>query len=129
MPFGPALPKGARTPSTKTTSRRERDMGPPQQVLTDRKEPLRASCPLVTRSTNHSPGRVAARRAGWSPSHPDWGESGTALGIEAASKFTDCGARRVPRDSTAFRQQINRFGAASSSHEGEPRVKTSQQGA
>src|SRR3712207_1769452 len=31
MPFGPALPKGVRTPSTKTTSRSERDMGPPQQ--------------------------------------------------------------------------------------------------
>src|SRR4051794_26766299 len=30
MPFGPALPKGGRTPSTKTTSRSERDMGPPR---------------------------------------------------------------------------------------------------
>ncbi|GAA4313966.1 hypothetical protein GCM10023162_20160 [Klenkia terrae] len=27
MPFGPALPNGVRTPSTKTTSRRERDNG------------------------------------------------------------------------------------------------------
>src|SRR3954471_12194308 len=38
MPFGPALPKGVRTPSTKTTSRRERgrrsseDTGPPHWV-------------------------------------------------------------------------------------------------
>src|SRR3954452_19839873 len=32
MPFGPALPKGVRTPSTKTTSRSERDMGPPQRI-------------------------------------------------------------------------------------------------
>src|SRR3954452_14286893 len=37
MPFGPDLPKGVRTPSTKTTSRSERgrrssnDTGPPQQ--------------------------------------------------------------------------------------------------
>src|SRR5688500_13398777 len=31
MPFGPALPNGVRTPSTKTTSRSERDMKPPQQ--------------------------------------------------------------------------------------------------
>src|SRR5688572_4835206 len=31
MPFGPALPNGVRTPSTKTTSRNERDMGPPQE--------------------------------------------------------------------------------------------------
>src|SRR5688500_16464890 len=31
MPFGPALPNGVRTPSTKTTSRNERDMEPPQE--------------------------------------------------------------------------------------------------
>jgi hypothetical protein len=34
MPVGPALPKGVRTPSTKTTSRSERDMGPPQRIGT-----------------------------------------------------------------------------------------------
>src|SRR5687767_5123522 len=49
MPFGPALPKGVRTPSTKTTSRSERDMGPPRSFELRRRVARRSSSyPSVT---------------------------------------------------------------------------------
>src|SRR5688500_1221246 len=48
MPFGPALPNGVRTPSTKTTSRRERDMKPPQEWEPPRGGAAPPSSPPVT---------------------------------------------------------------------------------
>src|SRR3954463_15980440 len=64
MPFGPALPKGVRTPSTKTTSRSERgrrspdDTGPPQQFGTGRREArLSTSYPRVTLAASAPPPR------------------------------------------------------------------------
>src|SRR5512132_1093313 len=57
MPFGPALPKGVRTPSTKTTSRNERDMGPPRKWMPARTRATPSSYPPVTQQSK------AARRA------------------------------------------------------------------
>src|SRR3954453_15413652 len=82
MPFGPALPKGVRTPSTKTTSRSERgrrssdDTGPPQQFGTGRREArLSTSYPRVTLAASratpqeweHLPPRRPLRGRGRSP--------------------------------------------------------------
>src|SRR3954469_3296363 len=63
MPFGPALPKGVRTPSTKTTSRNERDMGPPRKWIPARTRAAPSSYPSVTKPSK------AARR-GLTPKRP-----------------------------------------------------------
>src|SRR5687767_11512556 len=63
MPFGPALPKGVRTPSTKTTSRSERDMGPPREFWAGPMGAAPSSYPSVTGG----------------PSGPPRGQAGGAL--------------------------------------------------
>ena len=66
MPFGPALPNGVRTPSTKTTSRNERDMGLLQEcgAGSDRARHPSSYPPVTHRRARGVPTSGSAARSG-----------------------------------------------------------------
>src|SRR3954465_1838636 len=101
MPFGPALPKGVRTPSTKTTSRSERDMGPPQRIGTGRDGAAPTKLPvgnggrrdpsLIRKSQVTEPAAASRAESGWWRS-AGWSRSGGGVeGHRVAEllQFTD----------------------------------------
>src|SRR6478735_4148518 len=94
MPFGPDLPKGVRTPSTKTTSRNERDMGPPQEFWTT----------PVGRGTHKLP--VGNRRA--NPVLPRAGRAGPQWPTSAVRSSGPTWPRPVPPQVNAWTVSVPR---------------------